>query len=171
MQQDTFGEKLYTSTEVAEILGVSLRSIYRYLDENKIQAAVKTATGRHRFTKQNINDFLHPGESRQDTDRPSASQVKPKADEESLAAPETPKAKPEVEAKSAKPSPTKESSESKESKAAPEPQEEVADEPIDWLARFRQAAEKYKAQAPEDTDKPRKSETSLTDDQSPVEEA
>ena len=61
MQENVLNEKLYTSTEVAQILGVSLRSIYRYLDENKLQAAVKTATGRHRFTKQNINDFLHPG--------------------------------------------------------------------------------------------------------------
>ncbi|MFA5776153.1 MAG: helix-turn-helix domain-containing protein, partial [Patescibacteria group bacterium] len=64
MQETAFNEKLYTSTEVAQILGVSLRSIYRYLDENKIQAAVKTATGRHRFTKENINDFLHPSVQR-----------------------------------------------------------------------------------------------------------
>src|SRR5689334_22776588 len=53
-------EKLYTSTEVAQILGVSLRSVYRYLEENKLDAEVKTATGRHRFTKQNILDFLYP---------------------------------------------------------------------------------------------------------------
>ena len=60
MPDTQFTEKLYTSTEVADILGVSLRSIYRYLDENKLQAEIKTATGRHRFTKNNINDFLHP---------------------------------------------------------------------------------------------------------------
>jgi len=53
-------EKLYTSTEVAQILGVSLRSVYRYLDEGKLDAEVKTATGRHRFTKKNILDFLYP---------------------------------------------------------------------------------------------------------------
>ena len=29
-------DKLYTSTEVANILGVSLRSVYRYLEENKM---------------------------------------------------------------------------------------------------------------------------------------
>lgn len=53
-------DRFYTSTEVAEILGVSLRSVYRYLEEGKLTADVKTATGRHRFTKQNILDFLYP---------------------------------------------------------------------------------------------------------------
>jgi excisionase family DNA binding protein len=57
-------DRFYTSTEVAEILGVSLRSIYRYLEEGKIHAEVKTATGRHRFTKQNILDFLQPQDER-----------------------------------------------------------------------------------------------------------
>src|SRR3990170_981343 len=57
-------DKLYTSTEVADILGVSLRSVYRYLEEDKLTAEVKTATGRHRFSKKNILDFLYPnGES------------------------------------------------------------------------------------------------------------
>lgn len=53
-------ERFYTSTEVAEILGVSLRSIYRYLDEDKLMAEIKTVTGRHRFTRKNILDFLYP---------------------------------------------------------------------------------------------------------------
>lgn len=53
-------DRFYTSTEVAEILGVSLRSVYRYLEEDKIKAEVKTATGRHRFTRKNILDFLYP---------------------------------------------------------------------------------------------------------------
>lgn len=53
-------DKLYTSTEVADILGVSLRSIYRYLEDDKLSAEVKTATGRHRFTKDNILNFLYP---------------------------------------------------------------------------------------------------------------
>lgn len=55
-------DRFFTSTEVAEILGVSLRSVYRYLEEDKINAEVKTATGRHRFTKQNIIDFLYPNQ-------------------------------------------------------------------------------------------------------------
>lgn len=53
-------DKLYTSTEVADILGVSLRSVYRYLEEGKLDAEIKTATGRHRFTKNNIINFLYP---------------------------------------------------------------------------------------------------------------
>ena len=51
-------DKLYTSTEVASILGVSLRSVYRYIEEGKLTAEVKTATGRHRFTKQDILDKI-----------------------------------------------------------------------------------------------------------------
>ncbi len=53
-------DRLYSSTEVAEILGVSLRSVYRYLDDGDLKADIKTATGRHRFTKKNILDFLYP---------------------------------------------------------------------------------------------------------------
>jgi excisionase family DNA binding protein len=53
-------EKLYTSTEVAKVLGVSLRSVYRYLDQGKLDAEIKTATGRLRFTRQDILNFLYP---------------------------------------------------------------------------------------------------------------
>lgn len=53
-------DRYYTSTEVADILGVSLRSVYRYLEDGKLVAAIKTATGRHRFTRQNILNFLYP---------------------------------------------------------------------------------------------------------------
>lgn len=56
-------DRLYTSSEVAEILGVSLRSVYRYLEEGKLDADIKTATGRHRFSKKNILDFLKPQET------------------------------------------------------------------------------------------------------------
>ncbi len=56
-------DRLYTSSEVAEILGVSLRSVYRYLEEGKLDADIKTATGRHRFSRKNILDFLKPSES------------------------------------------------------------------------------------------------------------
>lgn len=60
-------DRLYTSSEVAEILGVSLRSVYRYLEEGKLDADIKTATGRHRFSKKNILDFLQPSQSSQNT--------------------------------------------------------------------------------------------------------
>lgn len=53
-------DRLYSSTEVSEILGVSLRSVYRYLDDGDLVADIKTATGRHRFTRRNILDFLYP---------------------------------------------------------------------------------------------------------------
>src|SRR3989304_4428794 len=70
-------EKLYTSTEVADILGVSLRSVYRYMEEYKLKADVKTATGRHRFTKQNILDFLYPEGSARPSQQPQTA-VRPK---------------------------------------------------------------------------------------------
>ena len=52
-------DRLYSSTEVADILGVSLRSVYRYLEDGDLKAEVKTATGRHRFTRQDILNFLY----------------------------------------------------------------------------------------------------------------
>jgi len=54
-------DKLYTSTQVAEILGVSLRTLYRYMEDSRI-ASMRTASGRHRFTKDQILDFLNGGE-------------------------------------------------------------------------------------------------------------
>ena len=53
-----FKDRFYKSTEVAEILGVSLRTLYRYMDSGKIQS-VQIPSGRHRFTKQQIEDFLY----------------------------------------------------------------------------------------------------------------
>lgn len=67
-------DRLYTSSEVAEILGVSLRSVYRYLEEGKLDADIKTATGRHRFSKKNILDFLKPSEPRVTENSQSPSQ-------------------------------------------------------------------------------------------------
>ena len=60
-------DRYYTSTEVAEILGVSLRSVYRYMEDNKLTAEIKTATGRHRFTRENIINFLYPDGSHADS--------------------------------------------------------------------------------------------------------
>lgn len=53
-------DKLYTSTQVADILGVSLRTLYRYMEDGRIQS-MRTASGRHRFTKDHITDFLNAG--------------------------------------------------------------------------------------------------------------
>src|SRR3990172_1596947 len=75
-------DKLYTSTEVADILGVSLRSVYRYIEEDKLQAEVKTATGRHRFTKKNILDFLYPGGAEEKAGQPLPKEtIKPEVKE------------------------------------------------------------------------------------------
>lgn len=65
-------DKLYTSTQVADILGVSLRTLYRYMEDGRIQS-MRTASGRHRFTKDQIIDFLNAGNlSPLDIERPSS---------------------------------------------------------------------------------------------------
>jgi excisionase family DNA binding protein len=115
-------DKLYTSTEVASILGVSLRSVYRYIEEGKLTAEVKTATGRHRFTKQDILDFLYPdGDS------------EPVMKEE--------KKKP-VSDFSYSSSRSEMPSYSSVSKSVPTPAADEED--VDWLSKFRAAAEKFR---------------------------
>jgi excisionase family DNA binding protein len=53
-------DKLYTSAQVADVLGVSLRTLYRYMEDGRIES-MKTASGRHRFTKEQILTFLDGG--------------------------------------------------------------------------------------------------------------
>lgn len=127
-------DRLYTSTEVANVLGVSLRSVYRYLEDGKLNAEMKTATGRHRFTKQNILDFLSP----QAGSASARSAVQPAV----TAMPATP----------AMPIRTKVIAEPEPVAPAVEVVEEPAEaeEDVDWLAKFRQAAERYKAQQTEE---------------------
>lgn len=125
-------ERFYTSTEVAEILGVSLRSVYRYLEEKKLDAEVKTATGRHRFTKENILDFLYPSREKgdnipQSTDRSDRNY----------------QAKPPVFLSRER----EEKSEPKMKDSGPYPAQEQ-EEPVDWLAKFREAATKFKSESP-----------------------
>ena len=119
-------DRFYTSTEVAEILGVSLRSIYRYLDENRLNAEIKTATGRHRFTRKNIMDFLYPINGSSDPEVVASPKEKVKVSVE-------PKVSPVVE----------------EEVTAPVVEEKVVeeDEGVDWLAKFRAAAEKHRKEA------------------------
>ncbi|HSX39024.1 MAG TPA: helix-turn-helix domain-containing protein [Candidatus Saccharimonadales bacterium] len=120
-------EKLYTSTEVAQILGVSLRSVYRYLEEGKLDAEVKTATGRHRFTKQNILDFLYPNKDNQ----PEQKEVK--SDVPKVQVAEEKKSKPQTQTLKETPKPVEEET-------------AVDEEPVDWLAKFREAANKFKTE-------------------------
>ncbi len=126
-------DRYYTSTEVAEILGVSLRSVYRYLEDNKLTAEIKTATGRHRFTKDNIINFLYP-----DGITPSL------YEEEKEETPKKVKAAPVKEEKEeVKPQPKPQPQ--SEPKVVVEEEEEVEEEePVDWLAKFREAANRYK---------------------------
>lgn len=53
-------DKLFSSTEVCNVLGVSLRTLYRYIESGDIDS-IQTPTGRHRFTKRHIEDFLSKG--------------------------------------------------------------------------------------------------------------
>jgi hypothetical protein len=151
--------KLYSSTEVAAVLGVSLRSVYRYLEENKLEAEVKTATGRHRFTRQNIIDFLYPAgvpegeviveqqvepvakkavkvaEPILQEETAVEEDIKPEIVEEPIVAPrvvEEPVVAPKIEIK--------------EEKVKVEEDEEQ----VDWLAKFREAAKKFEEKATEE---------------------
>lgn len=160
-------ERFYTSTEVAQILGVSLRSVYRYLEEDKITADVKTATGRHRFTKQNILDFLYPEgqpapKKAKTTD--TAAQASPEVVEEAQSTEEGVQPTDQQEQES----PTEESSgQTSEPEVTPDASTEQVsaeaqeqpkqtteeqvpqsatedDKSVDWLSKFKAAAEKYK---------------------------
>lgn len=147
--------KLYSSGQVAEILGVSLRSVYRYLEENKLSAEVKTATGRHRFTRQNIIDFLYPTgvpEGEVVLEQPIEAVEKKVAKEEVVE--EAPKVeevakkvKVEIEEVPVEEPKVAQKLEVKEEKVKPEAAEE---EPVDWLAKFREAAKKFEDQATEE---------------------
>lgn len=144
--------KLYSSTEVAEILGVSLRSVYRYLEEGKLIAEVKTATGRHRFTRQNIVDFLYPGGI------PEGERLPEKPITVSEDTPVVPVQ--EVPVQYAQPAPAPTQAPAPAATPAPEPQPtmqaetqkvepEKQDDQVDWLAKFREAAKKFEESAEE----------------------
>lgn len=146
-------ERFYTSTEVAQILGVSLRSVYRYLEEDKIDAEVKTATGRHRFTKQNILDFLYPqGQNVPQKAKPAVVAVEAsKTVIEEVAVTEQPVQEPVVEVPAVPaqldPEPVAEEPSAEDEVLTPDTEENVPseqDSSVDWLSKFKAAAEKYK---------------------------
>jgi hypothetical protein len=141
-------DRLYTSTEVADILGVSLRSVYRYLEEDKLHAEVKTATGRHRFTKKNILDFLYP-EGVPQTKTTATQKIVPdtKRDEE-VKVSDVGSDKVEVKVESEEVH--QEEVVEQPTEVVPEAATTVEDEePIDWLAKFREAAKKFKEEEEE----------------------
>ena len=146
--------KLYSSTEVAEILGVSLRSVYRYLEEGKLDAEVKTATGRHRFTRQNIIDFLYPTglpEDEKIVDETAVLPV-PVSTPKKIVKPVEPVEEvmeEVVEPKVQKVAPKVEKEAVVEEKIKPV-EVEKEEEPVDWLAKFREAAKKFEDKATEE---------------------
>lgn len=50
--------KLYTINQVAEILNVSSRTVYRYIDRGTLQAT-KTASGSIRISEEALNNFVY----------------------------------------------------------------------------------------------------------------
>ncbi len=172
-------ERLYTSTEVAKLLGVSLRSVYRYLDQSKIDAEIKTATGRLRFTKKNIEDFLYPSSENvvdYANDSKNIADISPSAsapvvvEKDSAQGNEQPldevteSEEPEEPLKSEESVNVEVSGTRVEEKPNPEPDkssdEAESEEEIDWLAKFRAAARQHSTEVPKDA--PEKSKESLS---------
>lgn len=176
--------KLYSSTEVAEILGVSLRSVYRYLEEGKLQAEVKTATGRHRFTRQNIVDFLYPtgipeGESITDSavvqPQPPVYQQVTQQVEQPFVAP-APIQQPVQQPITPQPEAPRIQV---QEPVAPQPKMEVEeqkievekeDDQVDWLAKFREAAKKFEQSTEELSGLGSVKEDIITEEKGPKEE-
>ncbi len=50
-------DRLYSSSEVSRILGVSRRTLYRYLESGTL-GSMHLPSGRHRFTKEQVEAFL-----------------------------------------------------------------------------------------------------------------
>ena len=55
-------QKTYNPKQVAEILGVTRRSVYNYLDRGTLQGT-KTASGLIRISEEAVNTFLNGGET------------------------------------------------------------------------------------------------------------
>jgi len=53
-------EKLYTSEETADVLGVTSRTLYRYVKNGDIEPETKTKSGTFRFTRTQIYKYLYP---------------------------------------------------------------------------------------------------------------
>ena len=52
--------KLYTSEEASEVIGVTPRTLYRYVKKGAIKAETRTASGTLRFTREEIYKYLYP---------------------------------------------------------------------------------------------------------------
>ena len=175
-------EKLYTSTEVAKLLGVSLRSVYRYLDQGKIDAEIKTATGRLRFTKKNIEDFLYPNDENVPNyviDSKNTADISPRTlapaevEEDSTQVDEQPLdevTKPEEvevpENLEVSETPVEEKPDTEPGKGS---DEEDGGEEIDWLAKFRAAARQHTTEVPkEKAEESKESLSALTSEEETI---
>ncbi len=160
-------DRFFTSTEVAEILGVSLRSVYRYLEEGKIDAEIKTATGRHRFTRQNILNFLYPDGAQADDSKSTQSNFSNVNSSMSQSSFNTritqPRREPimsntqQAPAAVITPTTAPNTSNQVSEKVSPvdvdvEVEVEVEEE-VDWLSKFRAAAQKHREQMQSDASK------------------
>lgn len=65
MQLKEYTKSLYSANEAAEILGVNLRTLYRYIKNGTLKGA-KWGSRWH-FTEQNLRDFMNIGAG-QDTE-------------------------------------------------------------------------------------------------------
>ncbi|NCT55593.1 helix-turn-helix domain-containing protein [bacterium] len=52
--------KLYTSDETADVIGVTSRTLYRYVKNGEISPETKTKSGTYRFVREEIYKYLYP---------------------------------------------------------------------------------------------------------------
>lgn len=57
MSEDTIKEKQFSTSKTAKILGVSTRTIYRWIEDDRIRY-LRTGTGRYRFPQSELNRIL-----------------------------------------------------------------------------------------------------------------
>lgn len=154
-------DRLYTSTEVADILGVSLRSVYRYLEEGKLVADIKTATGRHRFSKDNIVAFLHPqgaarGKAEVGVEVEASTELPTDAVSEGKVADAPPAAQPAEPAVEQAVVAAGQVQSKVQSQAEKETDTTDESSAVDWLTKFREAASKAKKEAQDQDQVPQK---------------
>lgn len=91
-------DKLYTSQEVAKILNVTLRTLYRYLERGYLTPDIQLMSGRYRFSRQNLESFLskrkelrssEPAETNKDAPQIAEGHSEPKEEAPIWALPET----------------------------------------------------------------------------------
>lgn len=80
-------DKLYTAPEIADILGVSLRTIYRYVKSGKLAFETRTRTSHYLFSKDALHSFLYPEDRKPKVKEQKLEQEKDSPKEKSLEKP------------------------------------------------------------------------------------